>query len=223
MTVWRFVRSAPLTYCWLLVLLYTTIVARSVGRPELHHLLIHRSTNIRHLETDPVYVLFSSLVWIDGRYWLPYLVLFTAFLAPAERWLGKLRWLTVGLSAHVLATYLSEGLLYLAIQRGIEPERLVNARDVGVSYFLIGIIGVLSYRIARPWRWAYVAGCAVILVVALIVQPAFTPVGHLCSLLIGLCFYPLARRRTQPAWDPGQLRLIRRLRTPDAPAYRLRS
>jgi hypothetical protein len=213
-TVWRYVRSAPLTYCWLLVLLYTTIVQRSIGRPELQQLLIHRSTNIQHLETDPVYVMLSSLVWIDGKHWLPYLVLFTVFLAPAERWLGKLRWLTIGLTAHVVATYISEGLLYLAIQHGIEPARLVNARDIGVSYFLVGIAGVLCYRIARPWRWAYVAGGVLIFSVSLLVKPGFTPVGHLFALLIGLCFYPLTRNRAARASDPRQLAPPRRVGTP---------
>jgi hypothetical protein len=29
---------------------------------------------------------------------------FTMFLAPAERWLGRLRWVLVGMAAHVGAT-----------------------------------------------------------------------------------------------------------------------
>ena len=42
---------------------------------------------------DPIRVLIQSLLWIDGKYWWPYLIVFTLFLAPAERWLGQLRWL----------------------------------------------------------------------------------------------------------------------------------
>ena len=68
------------------------------------------------MATDPLGVLFSSLLWIDGKSLEPYLLLFTLFLAPAEQWLGQLRWLTVGLTSHILATYISEGLLYLAIE-----------------------------------------------------------------------------------------------------------
>src|SRR5271165_6565031 len=148
---WRFVRRAPLTYLWLTVLLITTIIQRTASRRYLHFLLVHDSTNIRHLATDPLDALFSSLLWIDGRYWTPYLLLFTLFLAPAEHWLGQMRWLTVGLTAHVGATYISEGWLYLAIQSHHAPERLVHATDIGVSYFLVGVIAVLAYRIARPW------------------------------------------------------------------------
>ena len=151
--VWRFVRSAPLTYAWLLVLLYTTIIAHKMNQVRLHHLLVHRSTNLHHLDTDPIKVLIESLLWIDGRHWLPYLVVLTVFLAPVERWLGSLRWeALVGLIAHVGATYLSEGWLYLQIVRGAAPESMINVRDVGVSYFVTGLVAVLSYRIARPWR-----------------------------------------------------------------------
>jgi hypothetical protein len=81
--IWRFVRSAPLTYLWLIILAYTTTVAYDVNRQRLHHILVHRPTNLRHLDTNPIKVLIDSLFWIDGRYWLPYLVVFTIFLAPA--------------------------------------------------------------------------------------------------------------------------------------------
>lgn len=194
----RFVISAPLTYVWLTVLLITTIVQHTLSRRELHAELIHGSTNIHHLATDPLEVLFSSLFWIDGRYWTPYLVLFSLFLAPAEHWLGQLRWLTVGLTAHVGATYISEGLLYLAIQYHSAPERLVHAQDIGVSYFMVGVIAVLAYRIAPPWRWGYLAVLVGVFTVPLIIDPNFTAIGHFSAIFIGLLFYPMARRRARP-------------------------
>lgn len=201
---WRFVRGAPLTYLWLVVLLVTTIIQHELHGRQLRALLLHRSTNINHLETDPLRVLFTSLFWIDGGDWLPYLVLFTLFLAPAEHWLGRRRWLTVGLTAHVGATYLSEGLLYFAIQEHQAPERLVQVRDIGVSYFLAGVAAVLSYRMARPWRWLFIAFLIVYLGVPLIVSPNFTAVGHFSAALIGLCFYPMARRLAARRGDVGE-------------------
>jgi Rhomboid-like protein len=193
--VWRFVRSAPLTYLWLIVLLITTIIQRNVSQPELRSLLVHQSTNIHELATDPLQVLFTSLFWIDGRYWTPYLLLFTLFVAPAERWLGEMRWLTVGLTAHVGATYLSESLLYLAIQLHWAPERLVYARDIGVSYFMVGLIAVLAYRIALPWRWGYLAVLITVFTVPLFIHLNFTAIGHFSAIFIGLLFYPMARGR----------------------------
>lgn len=200
---WRFVRSAPLTYLWLAVLLVTTIVQHQLTRHELHTVLVHRSTNIQHLGTDPLYVLFASLFWIDGGVWLPSLVQFTLFLAPAERWLGQIRWLTVGLTAHVFATYISEGLLYLAIQHQLEPEIMVHVRDVGVSYFMVGVMAVFTYHIAPPWRWGYLAALVVYYGAGLVAGVNFTAIGHVSAIFIGLCFYPMALRRHGALLDPA--------------------
>jgi hypothetical protein len=203
--VWRFVSSAPLTYLWLIVLLITTIIQRTASRRHLHFLLVHNSTNIRHLATDPLNALFSSLLWIDGRYWTPYLLLFTLFLAPAEHWLGKIRWLTVGLTAHISATYISEGLLYLEIQYHHAPQKLVHATDIGVSYFMVGLIAVLAYHIAMPWRWGYLAILILIFTVPLVIDANFTAIGHFSAIFIGLLFYPVARARNGSPVNPAKL------------------
>jgi rhomboid family protein len=202
---WRFVRSAPLTYFWLIVLLYTTTIAHGLNRRQLHHLYVHRSTNLHHLGTDPIKVLIESLMWIDGRHWLPYVVVFTLFVAPAEHWLGWERWLAVGLIAHVGATYLSEGLLYLAIETGRARESLVNVSDIGVSYFVTGLVAVLAYHIAVPWRWGYIAAVLATFIVALVWHHSFAGLGHLFAVVIGLCCYPLTRGRAAP-WDPARAR-----------------
>lgn len=186
-----------MTYLWLTILLVTTIIQHLLSRHERYLVLVHGSTNLYHLARDPLEVLFTSLLWIDGRFWTPYLVLFTLFLAPAERWLGELRWLTVGLTAHIGATYFSEGLLYLAIQHHLEPAKLVYARDIGVSYFMVGLIAVLAYHIALPWRWGYLAILIAVFTVPLIIHVNFTAIGHFSAIFIGLCFYPMARHRRE--------------------------
>jgi hypothetical protein len=224
LAVLHFVSGAPLTYGWLLVLMVTTIIQNHLTGHQLHAVLLHRSTNIHELGTDPLGVLFSSLLWIDGKNLEAYLLLFTLFLAPAEHWLGHLRWLTVGLTSHILATYISEGLLYFAIEEHDASERLVHARDIGVSYFLVGVTAVLTYRIARPWRWGYLGVLLVIFGFPLITMDKteldFTAIGHFSAILIGLCFYPMARacdgRQLNPA---AKLKAaFRKLRTRKAPA-----
>src|ERR1700757_379130 len=122
----------------------TTIVQNELTGRELHYVLLHRSTNIHELGTDPLDVLFSSLLWIDGKNLEPYLLLFTLFLAPAEHWLGQLRWLTVGLTSHILSTYISETALYFAIEFHQASGRLIRAGDIGVSYFLVGVMTMLA-------------------------------------------------------------------------------
>jgi hypothetical protein len=219
LAVWHFVSGAPLTYGWLVVLLITTIIQRHfLTHREYHAVVLDSSTNIHHLLKDPLEVLIYSLLWIDGRYWAPYLVLFTLFLAPAEHWLGHLRWLTVGLTAHVGATYISEGLLKLAIDYHQAPEKLMHAHDIGVSYFLVGVMAVLTYHIARPWRWGYVAVLFIIFGFPLIttdrIELNFTAIGHFASILIGLCFYPMARERRRPPLNPAKFKTaFRRMRS----------
>ncbi len=208
--VWRFVLGAPLTYLWLAALLVTTLVRRYLlTTHESHTVIIKGSTNIHHLLQDPLEVLINSLLWIDSWHWPSYLVLFTLFLAPAEHWLGHLRWITVGLTTHVVATYISEGLLDLAIDFHQAPHKLVIAEDIGVSYFLVGIMAVLTYHIARPWRWGYLAILLLIFGFPLtrleLDDPNFTAIGHFASILIGLCFYPMARERRRPALNPSRL------------------
>jgi hypothetical protein len=34
----------------------------------------------------------------------------------------------------------------------------------------------------------------------------FTAIGHFASILIGLCFYPMARERTRPPLNPAKLK-----------------
>jgi hypothetical protein len=210
LAVWHYVSGAPLTYGWLLVLLVTTIVQHQLSGRQLHSVLLHRSTNIHELGTDPLAVLFSSLLWIDGKSLEPYLLLFTLFLAPVEHWLGHLNWLTVGLTSHILSTYISEGILYFAIEEHDASGRLVHSRDIGVSYFLVGVMAVLTYRIVRPWRWLYLGVLLVIFGFPLITMSRhglnFTAIGHFTSILIGLCFYPMARDKQDRQWSPARAR-----------------
>ena len=204
------VGSAPVTFSWLTVLFMTTAVQHVMPRLHLRELLHQNSTNLHHLASDPIRVLVSSLLWIDGYAWWPYLLVFCLFLAPAERWLGSLRFAIAGLTAHIVATYLSEGFLYWQIQEAAVSPKYLNARDVGVSYFVVGVVGLLTYRFVFPWRWVYLAAALVWFGIPVVLSPTFTPVGHLSALLIGLALYPLSRGRTAPLLNP--VTLYRKLR-----------
>ncbi|WP_424809603.1 rhomboid-like protein [Rhodococcus sp. 27YEA15] len=195
------VRSAPLTYLWLLVLLANTVFLNHLPEQVQERFLGKRSTNLHHLSEDPFRVLISSAFWLEGGGWPLYFVLFTIFHATAERWLGTIRWLGVVVLAHVGATYVSEGVLYEGIRHGYVNQAAVNTLDVGVSYALAGVMGVLAYRIVTPWRYVYLAALALVYGVPLIVSTDFTAVGHVSAVLIGLCCHRLTRSRAAP-WDP---------------------
>ncbi|MFI9327463.1 rhomboid-like protein [Kitasatospora sp. NPDC052868] len=202
--VWAWVRSAPGTYLWLLVLAVTSFVVARMEPAALDWFLAARSTNIDQLTSHPVHALVASALWTEQADFLFYLVLFTLFHANAERWLGTWRWLTVAATSHVLATLVSEGVVAWGIVRGRLQADLADTVDVGVSYALAGVVAVLTYRFAGGWRRLYGTGVVVFYLVPLVTSHTFTDLGHFCAVLIGLCFHRFARGR--PTWDPGLLR-----------------
>ena len=117
------------------------------------------------------------------------------FHAQAERWLGTVRWLVVCVAAHVLATLASEGALLEAVRRGIAPDSAVHTLDIGVSYSLAGVIAVLTYRIAAPWRYPCLAAVLAFYGLPILRAPTLSACGHFISVVIGLGCYPLVRGR----------------------------
>ncbi|MFB7560377.1 rhomboid-like protein [Streptomyces brevispora] len=198
------IRSAPGTYIWLTALFVTTVIIHQMSPDIEEDFLRQRSTNIHELSQNPVRVLISSALWIDGGGWIPYAVLYTAFHAPAERRLGTLRWLAVAAAAHILATFVSEGVLAWAIRHGHAPQTAASTLDVGVSYALAGVVAVLTYYVPRPWRYFYLFAVLVIYGVPLFTRAAFTDIGHFSAVLIGLACYPLTRGRDKTKPAPAQ-------------------
>jgi hypothetical protein len=201
--LFRGVACAPLTFVWLLVLLVTTRIQRSAGRLGSRRIQRSHSTNLRRLDNEPSRVLATSLFWLDGRKWWPYVPVFVGVVAPAERRLRWWRWLLVGVAAHVIATYVGQSYLRWSIKKGKAPRRLVYARDVGVSYFAFGVAGALSGYVQRPWQ----PRCQVATVAALVgtaaVRPTFTEFGHLTAFLVGLAAMPLAPDRDDMTYPPA--------------------
>jgi hypothetical protein len=194
-----YVRSAPGTYFWLLILLVTTEVLKHVDPGRRRWILERRSTNIHYLLQDPLRVLVQSALWIDDGSWLFYLGLYTVFHAQAERWLGTRRWLAVAFFCHVMATYVSEGVLSVAIRLGAAPASMRFTLDYGVSYALAGVVAVLTYWWPRGWmRWTYATCVVVFYLVAMLRGQTFTDVGHFTAALVGLACYPVTRGRVSP-------------------------
>jgi len=90
--------------------------------------------------------------------------------------------------------------LAVAIDLHLASASLRRTIDVGVSYGLVAIVGVLAYRLRAPWRRWYL-GIALAIFGGLAGWDAsVTSWGHLLALAIGLASYPLAaeRPRTSP-------------------------
>ncbi|TPG34932.1 rhomboid-like protein [Mycolicibacterium hodleri] len=182
----KLLTSAPLTVGWLVVLAVTTRNQRKLSPKGRGRVLRRESTNLRHLRRDPHRVLFTSLLWFDGADSRPYLPFSVGLMAPAESRLGSARWLTTGLAAHVGATYVSQSYLRWRIRRSTVSAGLGNSRDVGVSYFMLGIAGRMTGHLGQPWRFRSQAAGTGALVANVAVNPTFTELGHLSAFLVGI-------------------------------------
>jgi hypothetical protein len=112
-------------------------------------------------------------------------------------------------TAHVGATLISQRAVLMGISYNRLPRSLAYTVDIGVSYGLVGIVGVLTYylpRRPRPLRWLYAAAAIGFFGYPLLGSGrTFTDLGHFSSLLIGFVCYALT--------PPGRvLRAPRRLR-----------
>ncbi len=187
--------DAPLSLAWLAILFVTTRIQRSAGRRGAKQIQRTHSTNLRGLDNEPTRVLAASLFWLDDRRWWPYVGLFAGVVAPAERRLRWWRWLLVGIGAHIIGTYAGQGYLRVMIGRGHAPKRLANARDVGVSYFLLGVGGTLTGYVRPHWRRRCQLAAVVALTANALARPTFTEIGHLTAFLVGLVAIPMAPHR----------------------------
>jgi rhomboid family protein len=195
----RWVRAAPGTHVWLAILAVTSVIA-AVSSPSVHSYLLHAvSTNLVGLRHHPVRVLVASALWIQApSAFVFYAALFELVHATAERWLGTWRWLLVAAVAHVGATLVSQKAVRLGIREQRLPHSLAHTVDIGVSYGLAGVVGVLTYRVPRPWRWWYLAAVLAFFGYQVSHDGTFTDLGHLVAVLIGLGGYvltPPGRRR----------------------------
>ncbi|MFB7586647.1 rhomboid-like protein [Streptomyces sp. NPDC056169] len=188
------VRSSPGTHVWLLVIAITSLVI-ALSPDGLEAYLLHRnSSNLHQLAHHPVRALLGSAFWIENPAdLLLYAVLFELFHAPVERWLGTPKWLFVVATAHIAATLISQQLVLDAIRDHDVPRSMAHVVDIGVSYGLAASVGILTYRLPRPWRWFYLAGAVAFFLVPLVTGRTYTDLGHAISLAIGLACYPLTR------------------------------
>ncbi|WP_405490826.1 rhomboid-like protein [Streptomyces sp. NBC_00096] len=188
------IRSAPGTHIWLLIIAVTSIVVVIVP-DHLEHVLLHRnSSNIHELARHPMRALLSSAFWIEDPASLPlYAVLFEVFHANVERWLGTLRWLVIVATGHITATLVSQRVVLMAIQDNRAPRSMVHVVDIGVSYGLAAAVGVLTYRLPGLWRFLYLAGSLAFFGLPLITDGTFTDLGHVIALAVGLLAWPLTR------------------------------
>ena len=187
-----YLASAPGTHILLLIVAVTTLVLRGVDAPTTTRILRHQSTNLFQMSRDAPRVLVLSAFLLDNGRLLTEAFIFTLVLAPVERWIGTYRWIATFAAGHVGATLATTVGIWLEVRQGAGTG-LVYPVDVGVSYGVAALAGVLAYRLRPPWRYAWLAFLAVDVGRGVVATGTFTDWGHLVALGIGLAMGPLVR------------------------------
>lgn len=204
-TAWGEFWEARATVLYVFALAVTTFTVQGANPRLVYHLIVSASTNVHNMAHHPVQVMISSAFWLQGG-WPAWAQAGACVLlmVPAERWLGSLRWSAVFAAGHVGATLLTVTGIAWGLREGLLPSTVARTVDVGMSYGVAALIGVLTYRfphVALRLGWAtcwlaYLGTDAV-------VGQTFTDYGHLFAILIGFVLYPVTLRGGRPI-DPAR-------------------
>jgi hypothetical protein len=192
----KVLRGAPATSAYLLTLAVTTATLAGSRVHVVSRLMAGASTNLHNMTWHPIYALAVSAFWVQSVGWLaPAALLMIVVMAPAERMLGTARTLLVFAAGHVGATVVTVGAIGVGVSVGWLPRSLEYAVDVGPSYGLAALGGVLALRL-RPGLlrtscvWALLVGLGL----AAVIGADFTDSGHLAAALLGMGLSPLLSR-----------------------------
>lgn len=198
--------EARATALYAFALTTTTVTMQSVSPRVAGQVILSASTNLQNMADHPVRALITSAFVLQGSWgsWIKAAVC-VLIMAPAERWLGSLRWTAVFAAGHVGATLATVAGIAWGIHHGLLPTSMACAVDVGMSYGVAAIAGVLTYRWAHPLtRLSWAGFWLVYLGHDTVLAPTFSGCGHLLALLTGFLAHPLtprarnARQRTAP-------------------------
>jgi hypothetical protein len=196
---WARPRDVGLVYGALVVVLGVTlsVVPASVA----DRFVLDSSTNLVNLRQHPPYVLVVSALVVPSV-WQLWIVLPVVWAyGVLQRWLGRVAVVITVAFGHIGATLLVATVLTAGIAHDRFSLAQARAADVGVSYGLVAVLGLLTARLAaRHVKRAAAAGTLVALG-ALVVDRSFTDLGHLAAWLIGLGLALLLRRGQRAGAD----------------------
>ena len=152
------------------------------------------STNLVNLRLRPLAVLFASPLVVSPVAGLWIVAPMVVAYGELQRWLGRVGALVIGVLGHVGATLFVATMEITSLAKGRVGFNIAASPEVGVSYGLDAVAGVLVARVAASWRRRYVMASLVVIVGQFLMLRNFTGLGHLTAWLIGLAAaIPLGR------------------------------
>jgi hypothetical protein len=195
------VRGADLAWAYSAAVVVVAIVVRVLPGARTEELVLDSSTNLANLRDAPLLVLGASAFVVSPVWGLWILVPLVVAFGAAQRWLGRAATVIVAVLGHVGATLFVAMLLAAGIAHGQLNPAVARAPDVGVSYGLAAVAGLLAARVPARRRGWYVLGLLAITAGPLLVRPNFTELGHTTAVLLGFALALLAVRAAGPVHD----------------------
>jgi Rhomboid-like protein len=195
------VRDADLAWAYAAVVVVVAIIVQVLPGARTEELVLDSSTNLANLRDAPLLVLGASAFVVSPVWGLWILVPLVVAFGAAQRWLGRAATVIVAVLGHVGATLFVAMLLAAGIAHGQLNPAVARAPDVGVSYGLAAVAGLLAARIPARRRGWYVLALLAITAGPLLVRPNFTDLGHTTAVLLGFALALLAARAAGPVHD----------------------
>jgi hypothetical protein len=195
----RHLPGTSLARAYATILVAVVVSARLLPEGSAHRLVSDSSTNLVNLRERPVYVLVVSAFVVSSAWGLWILPVLFVVYGAAQRWLGAAATAVVAVLGHVGATLFVAVLLGAGITHGQLDRSVARADDVGVSYGLAAVAGLLAARVPARRRGWYVLALLACCVLPAVPGPDFTDLGHLVAVTIGLSVAVVAVRAERAA------------------------
>lgn len=171
---------------------------------ELQRLVEESSTNLANLHHRPLEVLGLSAFVVSPALGLLILVPLVVCYGALQAWLGRASTIIIAILGHVGATLFIATLQATELTTNRVGMEIVRDDDVGVSYGLATVVGVLAARVPTAWRRRYLVASVVVMAVQLALVQGFTATGHITAWLVGLGLSVPIRRAAAagPAAEP---------------------
>ncbi|WP_431781200.1 rhomboid-like protein [Streptomyces chumphonensis] len=193
-------KGTPFTFCYLLLLVATTLLTE-FGDPEVvGRWLAGSSTDVQNLSKEPLFVLVASAMFYNGPLLAPVAFGFVFALTGLERRVGGWRTAAVFVAGHVLATLATQLTVAAAVALDHLPESSLSRLDYGISCGVLACAGALAGVLRVVWaRWLLLGALATLVVADLVtLKDPVTDWSHLLALLTGIALWlPLRRYQRQ--------------------------
>lgn len=190
----RWLRGRDLAVAYATVVLVVALYVHTRPDDVTDRLVLNASTNLANLHDHPIRALFESAVVVERPAGLWILAPLVIAYGEAQRWLGRAPTVVAAAFGHVGGSLLVGVLLSAGIYHGDLDRMVARTPDVGVSYGLAAITGLLTARVPDGSRSLYIAALLAFWVGPLLVRPSFTGIGHATALTTGFGLAVVAAR-----------------------------